>query len=164
MCTEGSCSMSPPTTLGWIQTRMPRPRGATLWKYGQRMAVWLSVRDCCYAAHGQDHPSGCVSYSRCRISVSGNPIGTHQDYLNYSPHCLYYNWNYLKGADWASAKSLWKWVGGDQGFSCGYNNEGAMSSEMDALHVALRVSVRPLGAWSLACFSSPCISPLAVLL
>lgn len=95
---------------------------------------------------------------------SGNHTGTHQDYHNYSPHCLYYNWNYLKGADWGSAKTLWKWVGGDQGFGCGYNSEGAMSLDMDSVHVALRISVRPPAAWSHSWSASPSVSPPAVLL
>lgn len=81
------------------------------------------------------------------VSSHANPhepgAGTHRDYLRYNPSCVYYNWNYLKGADWGSAKTLWQWLGGDLGIDCGYTSEAAMASALDPLPVALRLFVRP---------------------
>eukprot|EP00892_Ulva_mutabilis_P002641 jgi/Ulvmu1/12378/UM009_0024.1 len=72
-------------------------------------------------------------------NLSTTSIGTHRDYLRYSPSCVYYNSNYLKGADWGAAKTLWQWVGGDLGLDCGYSNEASMATAMDPFPVALRV-------------------------
>lgn len=67
---------------------------------------------------------------------------TPRDYTAYNPDCLYYNWDHVRGADSGHGKTAWQWVGGDMGFTCGYDNEAAMEAAFAGQTIAIRVSVR----------------------
>lgn len=67
---------------------------------------------------------------------------TLEDYVNNSPRCYYYDWSVRAGGDDGSSKTLWDWIGADQGYNCGDADADAMANDYAGSTYALRLTVR----------------------
>lgn len=73
--------------------------------------------------------------------------GTPADYANAPAYCMYYDWDMRSGADIGLSKTLWDWIGGSDGYDCGFSSSSDMSSHFGGSQHGLRLAVCSL-AWA----------------
>lgn len=67
--------------------------------------------------------------------------GSPTSYVGRSPDCEYSDWTVRQGTDSLTPKTLWEWLGGNDGYTCGASSESDLSGQSDSSVVALRVQV-----------------------